>query len=129
MKKADWLEFRGKIAPPPETESFASTDEANKYLTESIIDAAHQSIPRSSPTHKHKPEVPWWNKKCSTERKIVRNAYGRMRRNPSANNITTYRRRQAIKRRTFKQEKRESWRRYTSGLTTKTPCKLIWAKI
>ena len=96
IEKADWLEFRDKMVPPPEIESFTSTDEANEYLTKPIIDAAQQPIPRTSPIHKHKPEVPWWNKKCSTERKIVRNAYGKMHIHPNVINIKTYRRRQAI---------------------------------
>ena len=52
-----------------------------------------------------------------------------MKRNPNPTTIRIYKRRLAIKVRTYRQAKTTSWREYISKLKAKTPTSLIWQKI
>ena len=52
-----------------------------------------------------------------------------MRKKTTITNIIIYKRRQAIKRRIYKEARRQSWINYISTLTSRTPTKQVWEKI
>ena len=102
--------------------------EAYEYLKETLLKAASVCIPTYN-KKRQRPIVPWWNKQCKIERKIVRKTYKQMKRNPSTINIIAHRRAEARKKRVFKEAKRTSWIDYISDLTAKFPTAKVWDRI
>ena len=65
LDKADWELFSSSATLNAALFSVLSPDDATAYVTEKIIQAAEQSIPRSSQTLPRK-RKPWWNEDCSS---------------------------------------------------------------
>ena len=127
--EADWALFRDLAAIPEEAENQYNTEDAYNFLRNHILEAAHQAIPRTKTNNRMRPPLPWWNKECGNLRRTVRSAYRRMRRRHNPTTVMIYRRQLALKNRTYKKARIDSWRAYVSGLTARTPSSKIWKKI
>ena len=125
---ANWTKYTEETKITQSIQDFQDIEVAYKHLKETILTAAKESIPMKS-TKLNRPPVPWWNKVCNIEKKNTRSAYRRMKKNPSTANINSYKRREAIKKRTYRNARRESWNQYISTLKSKTPTKQVWTKI
>ena len=73
--------------------------------------------------------MPWWNKKCATARKITRTCFRWYLRTRYNSDKIAHSRALAKQKRLFKEAKRNSWKKYISGLSHKTPDSEIWKKI
>ena len=129
LEKADWNVYKDLAQTKNRVELVTNIEEAYRHLTETIINAATTSIPKTKINKIKRPHVPWWTNKCKIERSNVRSAYKTMKRNPTPVTIRTYRRRLAVKVRTFRHAKTTSWREYISHLKPKTPTSQIWKRI
>ena len=127
-QEADWTKYRQGIKLEREFESFPSHIEAYSYLTESIINSANESIPKTKGKPR-RPAVPWWDKKCNVLRKITRKCYRRFKNTGSQTSKIIYQRALAKKRRYYRKAKRESWLYYINGISSKTPSRFVWRKI
>ena len=127
--KARWKDFTTKATIERQLEEFGTTEEAYNHMTETILQAAQMTIPMTKTNLLKRPSVPWWNEECTRERRIARNSYKRMKKNPNPTTITTARRREAIKRRTYRRAKKTSWIEFISSLNAKTPCGKVWEKM
>ena len=126
---ANWNVFKDLAQTRRRVETVSNIEEAYKYIKEIIIEASTQSIPKTKVSKAKRPCLPWWTPDCKKERSKVRSAFKTMKRNPNPTTIRTYRRRLAIKVRTYRQAKTISWREYISKLKAKTPTSLVWQKI
>ena len=129
LKEADWNAFKDLALTTRRVETIPDIEDAYCHLKETIINAATSSIPRTQINKNKRPNVPWWTPKCKIERTNVRSAFKKMKRNPNSVTTRTYRRRLAIKVRTYRQAKRTSWKEYVTQLKPKTPTSIIWKKI
>ena len=111
LKLADWPKFSKLSETISKVSDFTDIDEAYNHLTTKIIKAAQESVPIKKPPQ-NKPPVPWWTKNCQQEKRKTRSAFRRMRKKTTITNIIIYKRRQAIKRRIYKEARRQSWINY-----------------
>ena len=128
INEADWGSYNRSTKIHTNSSEYSSPLEAYDHLTSLMIDKALEHIPRTSGVP-GRPVVPWWNKECAISRKITRKCYHRYRRYPCAVNRTAYCRARAKQKRIFKEAKRESFKEYISGLTSKTPPTLVWNRV
>lgn len=126
-KRANWPQFYELTELQASTEEM-TVEELEEYLYSILMAAATVSIPRAS-GRLARPPVPWWNSACDDalrERKAAERK--RHRRNCEATRIR-YNRAKAICRRTFRAAKTESWKRYLSSISSRTPMSQIWTRI
>ena len=128
LDQANWTMYKKNSETQLKPQDFESIDEAYTHLTDKIIKAANISIPKKKPAN-NRPPVPWWNKDCTREKRNTRSAFRRMKNNPTTENIITYKRRNSIKQRIYRNARRDSWKEYISKLTSRTPTKTVWEKI
>ena len=128
VEKADWCKYSQGINLRREFDSFPSHIEAYDYFTESTLESAEASIPKTK-GKPHRPAVPWWNKTCSNMRKITRKCYKKYKSSGSPQSKVIYQRNLAKQRRYYKKAKRESWLYYINGINSKTPMRVVWKKV
>ena len=98
-----------------------TVEETYGRLVESIIGAAEKSIPKTSIETKRRPPVAWWNEDCEREEKIVRAEYRKHRRDPTnINKLRSFQRRRAIKQRTFRKARKDTWNKFVNSLNSRT---------
>ena len=127
VQKADWISFKqltSNYSIPISTEIDEIVTDLNAY----ILNAADETIPKSSGRRKN-PPLPWWNRECkqaSTERNRAERA---CKRNPSVPNKIAYRRCKAVCRYLFNKCRKESWEKYVSSLNVGTSFQKVCKKI
>lgn len=73
-----------------------------------------------------KSPLPWWNTKCSEAVKNSKNAYINFKNDPSELSYLEFKRLQALKKLTLKQERVKSWATLCSSFHRCTPLSVIW---
>ena len=129
MVKANWQKYQELAKTTRKVQNIANIEEAYTHFKDTILTAARASIPQTKISNMKRPCLPWWTTDCATERRKTRTAYRHMKRNHNPTTVRTYRRRLAIKVRTFRKAKISSWRTYISKLQAKTPTSQVWQKI
>ncbi|GBN10037.1 hypothetical protein AVEN_216907-1 [Araneus ventricosus] len=89
-------------------------DAAVNQITETLIAAAENSIPKTKNNFRRQRKV-WWNSDCREAYKNQRKAWGRFRRCPTSANLILYKQAKAYSRRIQRRSQRESWERYVSS--------------
>ena len=123
LKRADWSKFKNFCEI--ENERFHSPEQGIKFLTDTIVTAAHTSIPLTSTSQKHK-RAPWWSLNVAhaiAKRKRAFRAYLRHKNNE---NLLIRNRERARCKRTVREAKRKSWTSFLSQLNYRTPLSKIW---
>ena len=128
LDKANWALFSTLALIEADVQAFSSVDDALEFLTEIVITAAKESIPRSSGKFKKRP-VPWWNLQCRIARKAMRAAFTRYRRNKCIHYLVSFKKARARFRYQVRQAKRQSWVRFLSTINWKTTLSEVWNKI
>ena len=128
LELADWAKFTKETEIFMKIGDFSNIEDAYEHLVETINKAATKCIPLKK-LNLNRPPVPWWNNDCYKEKKITRSAFRKMKNNPTVSNIITYKRRSAIKRKVYKNARKQSWIKYISTLTSRTPTKQVWHKL
>ena len=128
IEEADWASFENSALIEEKYTDFSSPLQAYQHLSNKIKDSADNNIPKTTGLPR-RPVVPWWNQKCTVARKITRTCFRRYLRSPCEANKIAYARACAKQKRTNKKAKRDSWKRYISEISSKTPSSSIWKKI
>ncbi len=106
------------------SDSILQSQDPIKAFSELLINISEETIPKTSTTHRiHKP---WFNKECKDAVKTRRKAEHHFRKNPSIDNLNSYKKVRAQSRRTIKAEKRQSWHNFISKINTRTPISKVW---
>ena len=129
LGKADWEKYEELSEITEEITSFDTIEEGYEHLIWKIECAAEDSIPKYKNTGCMRPSVPWWNKKCVVQRRAVRAAFRQMKANPNPTTTQTYKRQRAKKTKLYNEERKDSFRKYISSLTARTPSAEVWEKI
>ena len=128
VDKANWALFKTLTLLEVNAEDFQSVDDALEFLNKVIIDAAQETIPRTTGKFRRKP-VPWWNLQCQIAHKAMRAAFTRYRRNNCAYYLISFKKARARFRYQVKQAKRQSWIEFISKINWKTSLSQVWNKI
>ena len=107
LKKADWHSFR------------TLCDESSQ-LTDTLISIADETVPKSSATPKHVVN-PWLDADCEKAIKDRKKAERKFNRQPTAENLTTFKIKRAMARRVIKEKRRQCWRQFVSSINNHTP--------
>jgi hypothetical protein len=120
LRTADWQAYAEACSD--QLTEVVNTMEA---FTNILVQIANNSIPKTKITV-HQKNKPWFNKDCKAAINERVAALQKFKRNPSANNLDSYKMARAKARRTIRTNKRDSWRQYVSRLNHKTPLKKVW---
>ncbi|GBM83112.1 hypothetical protein AVEN_73108-1 [Araneus ventricosus] len=128
FQRADWEKFM-KLANV--TESMVCTEditEAVQNIVDCIINAANNTIPKSS-TRLRKFRRPWWNEACSNSPREEKKLWNIFRRYPTTENHVAFKRAKALARRIRRRSQRESWINFISFITSSISSKQLWKKV
>ena len=128
IDRANWKLFNQLTEIREEVTMFQSVDECIEHFHRKIMAASEKSIPKRNTTSR-KSNVPWWNDSCSKAIKEKVKTFRKYIRTGRIEHKIEMNRTRAVARRTVKRAKRDSWRKYTSGITSSTPSKVIWDKV
>jgi len=127
IKKADWKAYTRRTEFSQDT--FGMTvEQLNEKITLHMIEAANNSVPRTSTKHT-KPPVPWWTTECAKAKQAKKRAYRKYERTRLLIDRIEYKRMIAILRKTIKQAKRKTWEEYISSINEQTTTKEVWRKV
>ena len=98
-----------------------------KHSSNKLLKAAENSIPKTRCTTKH--NVPWWNNEVADAIKNRKTASRRLHKNRTLNNYITFKKYNAIAKKTTLKAKRESIAAYISSINSDTNTSEIWKKI
>ncbi|GBN35890.1 putative RNA-directed DNA polymerase from transposon X-element, partial [Araneus ventricosus] len=127
FQRADWAAFM-QLADV--TESMVCTEditEAVQNIVDCIINAANNTIPKSS-TRLRKFRRPWWNEACRDSRREEK-LWNIFRRYPTTENHVAFKRAKALARRIRRRSQRESWIHFISSITSSISPKQLWKKV
>ena len=128
IERANWPLFKELSHIEADASDLPTVDEAVYFLSNILLNAGFQSIPRTTGQFHRKP-VPWWNMQCTIRRKAMRAAFTRYRRHKCMHYLICFKKARASFRWQIKYSRRECWILFLSRITWKTPMTLVWAKI
>ncbi|GBM15618.1 hypothetical protein AVEN_57348-1, partial [Araneus ventricosus] len=114
---ANWTKFTSTACITKTMVCDNPIDTAVNQITETLIAAAENSIPKTKNNFRRQRKV-WWNSDCREAYKTQRKAWGRFRRYPTTANLILYKQAKAYSRRIQRRSQRESWERYVSSLNS-----------
>lgn len=117
--KADWASYMQKTDVDKDVEGAQSVDDAAEVVESLLIDAAKDTIPKTSGKGGRK-SPPWWSGKCWIAVKKRKNAFRRFARRSSVANYNSFSCARASARRVIKACKKESWERFIGGINSKS---------
>ena len=126
ISKANWPQFTEKATPIMRVSEFDSSQEANMYGKSFILDAAKESIPKTSGNETFY-RSPWWNKECSKFKRSRAHDWRKFK-NKSISKAE-WNKSRAKTRQIFNWNKRQSWLKYMESINAKTSPKDVWRKI
>ena len=109
LHKANWSEFKRLANDLLKKDRFEGKTDPISLFSDTIIDIATQTIPKTSANSKCIPK-PWFNTECLKAVKARKNALQKFSTEPTTENLNKYRSARANARRIIKTSKKESWR-------------------
>ena len=128
FEKADWTLFQTRAIPTQQVDDFESINDAVQHITECIISAAEEAIPKTSGTLRPK-VVPWWCAELQQAKQIKQRALYKYIAQHTPANREAYNRARAHFRALRKRKRKESWINYVSSINSDTRLDKIWQKI
>ena len=125
LSKANWESFQSKCINTIDVNPESS--DAMESFTNQLITIMEDSIPKTSIKTKH--PKPWFTPEVRETCQKGKALQRRCRRHPSEQNKQLLRIWRAKTRRVVRQNKRKSWRKYVSNLTTRVKAKRVWEMV
>lgn len=127
LSSANWTQWTNFLPTLPE--SISSIDEDINIFSNSLTTAANTVFGLTS-THVHpKYNRSWWSAECSKQVALRHKARRFYEREPTLYNKILLNKQCAITRRTIRQHKRSSWRKFASKINHRTPVATVWKAI
>ena len=123
--KADWLAFEMFCEADISPDILDAADDPILKFTETLLSAADRTIPKTSTNPKSKSK-PWYDSDCREVIKNRKKAERQFNKAPISDNLNELRLHRAKARRLLKSKRRSCWRKFVSGLTSKTPMRKVW---
>jgi len=128
LKKADWAKFETLCKTRLNEDTVFNVNDPIQLFTSILIEIAEDSIPKSS-TNCKRILKPWVTKECKDAIRLRRKALKKFNNHPTPENLNIYRIVRAKARRTIKESKRASWKKYVSSLNSRSSVKKVWDTI
>ena len=100
-------------------------DKAKRFI-ETLISIANETIAKTSVSNKH--STPWFNDDCRTAIPLRKATLRKFNKEPTSNNLNTFKLLRAKTRKTIKEAKKKSWRNYVNQLASSTRTNTIWTR-
>ena len=126
MEKADWHKFQEEAVPKMNINEFDSANEANRYVTDLLVDAAKQSIPKTSGLGRDYSAI-WFNKECYEAKTKRQEAFYKWRMGLGSRGA--WQKEVAVAHKVFRRVKRRSWRDFIEGINGNDKVGDLWRKI
>lgn len=123
-KKANWVNYDSVF-----DNIYDPEDKSYDNLINSINEAAKESIPQVKHKPNHKVSNIWWNDECEKALKERRKALQIYKRDSSMTNFINFLKMRALARRTFRKNKKESFRNFCESLSPKASISFVWGTI
>ena len=124
LTKADWPSFKA-LCETEINDTILQADDPIDRFTTTLHQLAIKTIPRTSIKSKKK-KKPWFNDDCKTFIQKRKQALWQFNARPLHQNLENFRVFRAKARRTIRESKRKSWKRYVSRLNSRTSIKKVW---
>ena len=124
FQKADWQTFSIEADLQITQEILDDPSPLNRF-TETLLNIADKTIPKTSGKPKSNTN-PWFNDECKQAKSERKKATENFLKTPDADTLNQLKIKRAQARRTIKQSKRESWRKYMATINLKTQAKRVW---
>ncbi|GBN58399.1 hypothetical protein AVEN_95895-1 [Araneus ventricosus] len=122
-QRADWEKFMQLADVTESLVCTADITESVQNVVDCIINAANNSIPKSS-TRPKKFRRPYWNEACRESRREEKKLWNIFRRYPTISKLA-----KALARRIRRRSQRESWINFISSITSSISSKQLWKKV
>ena len=126
LRKADWTKFQQFCNI--EHEQFLSPEQGITFLTNTILSAAKESVPSTSPSTRRK-AVPWWSPEVARAIARRKRAFRSYLQNRDNAHLIIRNQERARCKRIIRQAKRSSWRSFLAQLNHDTPLSKIWSLV
>lgn len=127
-EKADWNRFKIEAECERNINSFENIDEAVEYFNEKVINSADIAIPKTKGTI-HTKRVPWWNPELRDAIREKKRANRLYHRTLLQCDKIAFNRARAIVRNMIHNARKESWKKYVSSISERTPLNKVWQKV
>lgn len=122
LNKADWPKFQTLCATELQDDKFNESDDPIELYTSTLHMIAEETIPKTSKNSK-RPKKPWYTDDCKDAINQRRAALRKFNARPTTANLDNCRIFRAKARRTIREAKKKTWRKYVSKLNTRTSTK------
>ena len=116
FKKANWQAYEKLCLDTLIPETNTNQEEPIIHFTNSLINIANKTIPKTITSPKH--NNPWFTEECKIIRECQRILW-KFKTKPSSENLDKYRQQRAKTIRTIKEAKRSSWRNFIAKIKLK----------
>ena len=127
LDKADWHSFQLKCQEKLIGE-VADGPDAVREFTDVLISIAEETVPKTSTTPK-RIKIPWFDDDCKKAIKDRKKAQRKFYRQPTQENLTSFKIARARARRIIRTKRRQCWKDYVSTITSRTPISKVWTMI
>ena len=127
LKNADWHSFRA-LCDERLTADIHNSPEAIPSFTDTMISIVDETVPKFSAAPKHVVN-PWLDADCEKVIKDRKKAEHKFNRQPTSENLTTFKVKRAIAHRVIKEKRRQCWSQFVSSINNRTPLSKVWRLI
>ena len=128
LHKADWNTFQELCATELQTHLFEDVDDPISQFSSTLHNIAEQCIPKTSANPKRF-NKPWYNDECKEAIRERKKALRDFNVRPTTANLSNFKIFRAKARRTIRQSKKTTWRKYVSKLNSRSTVKTTWDMI
>jgi len=131
IRRADWEAYVRSLETDTGSNTYypLSAEQLNVELTEKVVRAANDAVPKTSGYRTFNFSAPWWDASCSTAVLRRRIAKRQLWKCPSVTNLINYKRMEAHAKCTKLKKQRESWQSFVSSMSASTTTRETWRKI
>lgn len=128
ISKADWTYFNLLMDRNYDHLKNQSIEDMTRAFTALVIEAANESIPKSSGAYRPHP-VPWWTEACKAAHQNRKAALRRYKRTKSPFDKIELNRASAFARLLKRRARRRCWTNFVESINSDTPMTKIWKKV
>lgn len=125
LDKADWSLFENLCQAELQSKMFETVHDPILTFNTVLTSIADRTIPKTSANPKH-PSKPWFDDACDQAIGDRKKSERRFNQQPTTENLSNFRIFRAKARRTCRQARRTSWKKFVSGITSRTPMTKVW---
>lgn len=128
---ANWTEYQNYISDNLHTlpsHTTTNIDSVVNSFTNLLLNSAERFIQKKNTPHHHN-AVPWWSKECHEAIRESKQAFNKLKRHNTVENLLIFKELRARARYVIRRSKKQSWTKYVSTINSSTPISQVWKKV